>query len=126
MPIAPAITDLEQLKDRPEVAALLNWNREAVTRAKFDRGELTVWLDRGYSREACLFLRDHPQLKLNLLLDVTCVDWYPTEPRFEVVYHLLSTTTKQRLRLKVALNSDDTRIESVITVWPSSNFFERE
>jgi NADH-quinone oxidoreductase subunit C len=65
-------------------------------------------------------------MKFTLLSDVTCVDWYPSEPRFEVVYQLVSIPRKANLRLKVRLNGDDPKINSVISVWPSSNFFERE
>jgi NADH-quinone oxidoreductase subunit C len=126
MALAPAVTDLEQLKDKPEVAALLGWNAAAVEGAKFDRDELTVWITRDHIVPAAQFLRDHSELKFNFLCDVTCVDWYPSEPRFEVVYHLLSIPRKSRLRLKVKLASNDTRIQSIITVWQSSNFFERE
>ncbi len=46
MALEPAITDIERLKDRPEVAALLAMNAAAVTDAKFDRNELTIWVDR--------------------------------------------------------------------------------
>jgi NADH-quinone oxidoreductase subunit C len=126
MALAPAVTDLEQLKDKPEANALLGWNANAVDGAKFDRNELTVWVKRDSIVEACRFLRDHPELKFNMLADVTCVDWFPSEPRFEVVYHLLSIARKARVRLKVKLFGDDTRIQSVISVWPSCNFFERE
>jgi len=126
MALAPAVTDLEQLKEKPEVAALLGWNRDAVDGAKFDRNELTVWIKRDFIVQAGLFLRDHPDLKYNALSDVTCVDWFPSEPRFEVVYNLLSIPQKTRLRLKVRLNGNDTKIQSVISVWPSCNFFERE
>jgi NADH-quinone oxidoreductase subunit C len=126
MSLAPAITDLEQLKDKPELAALLGWNASVVDSGKFDRDELTVWIHRDAIVPACQFLRDHPHLQFNLLSDVTCLDWYPSEPRFEVVYHLTSISRKSRLRLKVKLNSDDTRVGSVISLWPSSNFFERE
>jgi len=126
MALAPAITDIDQLKDKPEVAALVGWNAAAVQSAKFDRNELTVWIARDQIVPACLFLRDHPTLQFNMLSDVTAVDWYPSEPRFEVVYQLLSIARKARLRLKVKLASDDTRIGSVISVWPSCNFFERE
>jgi NADH-quinone oxidoreductase subunit C len=126
MALSPAVTDLEQLKAKPEVAALLRWNAEAVDGAKMDRDELTVWIKRDFIVDACRFLRDHPELKFNLLTDVTCVDWFPSEPRFEVVYHLLSIPRKTRLRLKVRLCGDDTRVVSVISVWPSCNFFERE
>jgi NADH-quinone oxidoreductase subunit C len=72
------------------------------------------------------FLRDDSHLKFNLLSDVTCVDWYPSEPRFEVVYELRSISRNRRLRLKVKLNSDDARLPSLINVWLSCNFFERE
>jgi NADH-quinone oxidoreductase subunit C len=54
------------------------------------------------------------------------VDWYPSEPRFEVVYHLLSIPKKQRVRLKVQLNSSSPSVDSITPVWPGANFFERE
>ncbi len=126
MALAPAITDIEQLKDKPEVAALLGWNSAAVTGAKFDRNELTIWIRREHIVAACTFLRDHAELKFNMLVDVTCVDFFPSEPRFEVVYHLLSIPRKARVRLKVALAGDDPCLSSVISVWQSCNFFERE
>ncbi len=126
MALTPAITDIEQLKDKPEIAALLGWNASAVAGAKFDRNELTIWINRNQLLPACQFLRDNPEMRFNLLSDVTCVDWYPSEPRFEVVYQLTSIPRKAYLRLKVKLNGDDTKIASVISLWPSSNFFERE
>ena len=126
MPLAPAITDLEQLKSNPAVARLLGWNAEAVTGAKFDRDEMTVYVDRAYIREACVALKEDPACPFDFLSDVTCVDWYPAEPRFEVVYELLSMTRKDRLRLKVRLAGADAKLESLTSVWPSANFFERE
>jgi len=126
MALEPAITDLEQLKDRPEVAALLARHAANVAGAKFDRNELTIWVDRTALREACLTLRNDPQLQYNALADVTCVDWYPREPRFEVVYQLFSTTNKKYLRLKVRLSGDDANVDSLTPLWPGANFFERE
>jgi NADH-quinone oxidoreductase subunit C len=126
MPLVPAVTDINQLKDRLEVARLLEWNASAVAGAKYDRNELTIWIDRAHLIGAMTFLRDDSQLRFNLLCDVTCVDWYPSEPRFEVVYELRSIPRNKRVRVKVKLTSDDARIQSVINVWPSSNFFERE
>ena len=96
------------------------------TGAKFDRDELTIWVDRIALREACLTLKNDPQLQYNALADVTCVDWYPSEPRFEVVYHLFSTPNKKYLRLKVKLSGDDANIDSLTPIWPGANFFERE
>jgi NADH-quinone oxidoreductase subunit C len=117
-----AITDLEQLKDHPALAKLLPWKPTAVTAAKFDRGELSVDIDRTYIREACSVL----QPDFNFLSDLTCVDWFPSEPRFQVTYHLLSHKLKERVRLKVMLPGDDPVTESIMPVWPSANFFERE
>ena len=122
----PAITDLDQLKVQPPLARLLAWNSVAVTGAKLDRGELSITISRPFIREAAAILRDDPELQCNYLADLTCVDWYPAEPRFEVVYHLLSIPFQARVRLKVQLAGGDPRLESVTSVWPSANFYERE
>src|SRR5579884_1907468 len=104
MALAPAVTDIEQLKGHPAVARLFGWNREAVQGVKFDRDEMTIYVAREAIREACALLRDDANCPFNYLSDVTCVDWYPSEPRFEVIYHLLSIPNKERVRLKVKLN----------------------
>jgi NADH-quinone oxidoreductase subunit C len=126
MPSAPAITDLEQLKEYPALARLLAWKAGAVAGAKFDRNELSIWIDRAHIREACAILRDNAQLRFNYLSDLTCVDWYPAEPRFECVYHLLSLASKARVRLKVKLDGIEPRVQSVTPVFPAANFLERE
>jgi NADH-quinone oxidoreductase subunit C len=126
MALEPAITDIEQLKDRPELAALLAWKPEVVTAAKFDRNELTLWVDRIGLRDACLTLKNDARLQYTALADITCVDWYPREPRFEVVYHLFSIPNKKYVRLKVRLSGDDAAVDSLVPVWPGANFFERE
>ncbi|MFY9979450.1 MAG: NADH-quinone oxidoreductase subunit C [Candidatus Sulfotelmatobacter sp.] len=126
MAIVPAITDLEQLKAHPAVAMLLAWNQAAVAGAKFDRDEMTIYIDRAFIREACALLRDDAQCLFNFLSDVTCVDWFPAEPRFEIVYHLLSIAKKERVRLKVKLESSNPVVDSVTPVWPGANYFERE
>jgi NADH-quinone oxidoreductase subunit C len=126
MPVVPAITDLEQLKSHPAVARLLAWNAAAIQGVKFDREEMTIYVDRANIREACVLLKDDPDCAFNFLSDVTCVDWYPAEPRFEVVYHLLSIRKKERVRLKVRLNGASPAVESLTSVWPGANYFERE
>ena len=90
MGLEPAITDLEQLKSHPSVARLVAWNSAAVEAAKFDRDEISIYIERSLIREACRLLRDDLECPFNYLADVTCVDWFPSEPRFEVIYHLLS------------------------------------
>ena len=126
MPLAPAITELEQLKEHPALARLLVWNPGSVQGAKFDRDELSIIVERSSIREACALLRDESGCPFNFLADVTCVDWYPSEPRFEVIYHLLSIPNKERVRLKVKLDGSSPVIESVTPVWPAANYFERE
>jgi len=124
MPLEPAVTDLEQLKTHPALSPLLERNTGAVQGAKFDREEMTIVIARGFLREACSLLK--LDLGFTFLADLTAVDWYPSEPRFEVVYHLLSMKSKERLRLKVKLAGDDANVESVTGIWPAANFFERE
>jgi NADH-quinone oxidoreductase subunit C len=126
MPLPPPITDLEQLKGHPAVGRLLAWNPSAVTAVKFDRDEMTIYIDRSNIREACALLRDDAECAFNFLSDVTCVDWFPGEPRFEVVYHLLSISKKERVRLKVRLDSASPVVDSITPVWPGANYFERE
>ena len=126
MPLSPAITDLEQLKAHPAIARLRSWNAQVVEGVKFDREEMSIYVERSSIREACALLRDDAACPFNFLSDVTCVDWYPSEPRFEVIYHLLSIPQKERVRLKVRLSGDAPAVESVTSVWPAANFFERE
>ena len=126
MPFAAPITNIEELKNHPAVACLLGWNREVVQAVKFDRDEMTIYVDRSAIREACALLKEDEACPFNFLSDVTCVDWYPVEPRFEVVYHLLSIPNKERVRLKVRLNSSSPTVESITSVWAGANYFERE
>jgi NADH-quinone oxidoreductase subunit C len=126
MAVAPAISDLEQLKGHPAIARLMGWNPSSVVGAKFDRDETTIYVAGENIREACALLRDDANCAFNYLSDVTCVDWFPAEPRFEVVYHLLSIPKKERVRLKVKLGSSSPVVDSVTSVWPGANYFERE
>ncbi len=126
MPLPPAITDLEQLKSHPAIAKLLAWNPVAVEEARFDRDEISIYINRDFIRQACVLLRDNPECPFNFLSDVSCVDWLPQEPRFEVVYHLLSISNKERVRLKVRLDGGSPAVDSVTSIWPAANYFERE
>jgi NADH-quinone oxidoreductase subunit C len=74
-------------------------------------------------REAAKVVKD---AGYNFLEDVTCVDWYPNEPRFQVTYHILSHGLKQRIRLCALVGTLDPEIASITPVWPSANFYERE
>jgi NADH-quinone oxidoreductase subunit C len=98
----------------------------AIEDARDFRNELTLYLRPAFLRRACEFLRDAPGLRFEFLADLTAVDLYPNEPRFEVVYHLLSLETAERLRLKVRVSGENPQVDSVVRVWPSANAFERE
>lgn len=124
MPLEPAVTDIEQLKNRPILADLLSWRADAVQGARFDRNELSIYIARESLREAVARLKS--QGLTDYLSDLTCADFYPREPRFELAYHMLSIKNKDRVRLKVRLSGDDATVESVFSIWPSVNFFERE
>jgi NADH-quinone oxidoreductase subunit C len=122
----PTITDLEQLKEHPAVACLQANVAGAIEAAKFEHDEMSLYIARSSIREVCALLRDYRSCPFNFLSDVTCVDWYPAEPRFEVIYHLLSIRQKERVRLKVRLGDEAPALDSVTPVWPAANFFERE
>jgi NADH-quinone oxidoreductase subunit C len=124
MPLQPAITDLEQLKSRPAVAALQS--ASLLEKVKFDRDELTLYVNRSDIKQACELLRESPETKFNFLADITCVDVFPSEPRFEVIYNLLSHSRKERVRLIARVPGGDPSIESLMGLWPAANFFERE
>ena len=71
-------------------------------------------------------LRDHPELRFTLLAELTASDFWPRQPRFEVVYLLVSIAHRRRLRLKVRLHGDDARVATASDVWPAANWLERE
>ena len=107
---------------QPEHRALLALAELAMD-AKWDRAELTVTV----ARETILAAARAVQAAgYNFLEDVTAVDWYPSEPRFQVIYHILAHSLKQRVRLAVRLDGADEVVDSITPVWPSANFYERE
>jgi NADH-quinone oxidoreductase subunit C len=86
----------------------------------------TIYVSRDELPALARGLRDRPGLRFDLLAELTAVDWWPREPRFEVVYILVSVEHRLRLRVKVRLQGDDARIGTVSGVWPAANWLERE
>ena len=113
----------EGLAQNVAIQALRAAHPDAVTNAKFDRGELTLKIAREHIRAAATLVQ---KSGYNFLEDVTCVDWYPSEPRFQVTYHVLSLKLKERVRLHVMVESIDPSVDSITPVWPAANFYERE
>ncbi|MBI3405005.1 MAG: NADH-quinone oxidoreductase subunit C [Acidobacteria bacterium] len=90
------------------------------------RGELTIVVPREHLRQVSEILHGEPELGFRYLSDVTGVDRFPTEPRFELNYHLVSIARKERIRLKVRVGSSNPTVDSVTFVWEGSNWHERE
>ena len=93
-------------------------------------GQVGVMLNKDRIRDICLFLRDEPSLRMDHLADLTAVDFsqYPGDkgPRFEVVYNLISTVHRHRIRLKVRVPEEDPSVDTVSSVWNTANWHERE
>jgi NADH-quinone oxidoreductase subunit C len=96
-------------------------------------GELTLRVRPADLSEVCLLLRDAEGLKFEQLIDLCGLDYSAygegswAGPRFAVVYHLLSVSLNQRLRLKVFAADDEFPVlASVVNIWPTANWFERE
>jgi NADH-quinone oxidoreductase subunit C len=86
----------------------------------------TMYVSRDEVPALARALRDRPELAFTLLADITAVDFWPREPRFELVYILVSMANRLRLRMKVRLSGADPHVATVIAVWPSANWLERE
>jgi NADH-quinone oxidoreductase subunit C len=87
----------------------------------------TVGLKREHATEVFSRLKEQPQFQFNMLIDITAVDWLDRrEPRFDVVYQLLSLSHLHRLCVKIAVDEDKPEVDSVRPLWPAANFLERE
>jgi NADH-quinone oxidoreductase subunit C len=91
------------------------------------RDETTIHVSRERLRDIAFFLRDHEQIQLNFLTDLTAVDMLRmrSTPRFDVVANLYSIPNRRRLRLKAGCN-DGEPVPSLVPVWNGANWLERE
>ena len=115
-----------ELAARPVVEKLRAFNPRAVTAAEEFRGQLTLTVPPELIRDIAEFLRDSPELAFHLLTDITAVDRYPVEPRFEIIYFLRSMKSGERLRLKARVSGEQPRLESVVGLWPAADILECE
>jgi NADH-quinone oxidoreductase subunit C len=97
----------------------------AVTGASVAFDQLTLSIDAAKVVEVVRYLRDDPGCRFVSFIDVTAVDYPGREKRFDVVYHLLSPTLNERIRLR-AEASETTQVPSIIEVFPGADWFERE
>ena len=114
---------LEAMPDHPAVKALLAWRADVLFDARFDRGELTLTVAPDTIREAAATVQ---AAGYNFFEDMTAVDWFPSAPRFQLSYHILSHKLLERIRLRVMLEETNPAVESITPVWPAANYYERE
>ncbi|MCY7341501.1 MAG: NADH-quinone oxidoreductase subunit C [Pseudonocardia sp.] len=101
--------------------------RGAVQQITIDRGEITFYVRRERILDLCRTLRDDEGLRFEMCSSVSGVDYgEAVAQRLHVVYHLLSMTYRRRIRLEVALDVDDPHLPSVVEVYPTADWHERE
>nr|MBA2430781.1 NADH-quinone oxidoreductase subunit C [Chthoniobacterales bacterium] len=88
------------------------------------RGETTFTIAREHLRELAKFCRD--ELSFDYLVDISSVDNFGDEPRFEVVYELYAMAFGAHLRLKLRVSEDDPTVETISDIWPAADWHERE
>jgi NADH-quinone oxidoreductase subunit C len=95
-------------------------------------GMPTIYIAREQVEAVCRELRDRPEMRFAFACDMTAIDFYPREPRFEVVVHVASLGVAsfggaaRRLRIKVRVPGEDPRMPTLSGVWKSMNWGERE
>ena len=115
----------------PDATAVVASLQQEVPGAAFEAAptvdlQATIYVSRDDVPAVARALRDRPELRYSLLAELTAVDYHPRDPRFELVYLLVSLEHRTRLRLKVRLQGSDARIQTVTGVWPAANWLERE
>jgi NADH-quinone oxidoreductase subunit C len=118
--------DSQEFGKNPVVQKLKDWDAKTVAEVIEFRGETTVVVPREQLLRAAEYLAAQTSLGFSFLADITTVDRFPMEPRFEINYHLLSIERRDRLRLKVRLPGAEPSLPSVTPVWPTANWHERE
>jgi NADH-quinone oxidoreductase subunit C len=99
----------------------------AVDQITIDRGEISFYVARERLVDLCRTLRDDEALRFEFCSSVSGVDYgAEVTRRLHVVYHLLSMTYRRRIRLEVALDVDDAHVPSVVELYPTADWHERE
>jgi NADH-quinone oxidoreductase subunit C len=89
------------------------------------RGEISLKIaDAEQIFEVCNFAKR--QLGFDYLVDISSVDNYGEDPRWTVVYHLRGVASGEELRLKTDVSEEKSELPSVLPVWRTANWHERE
>jgi NADH-quinone oxidoreductase subunit C len=116
----------QEIGKNSAVQKLRDWDKQVVAEVIEFRGETTVVVPEQRLVRVAEYLASEPSLRFTFLSDLTTVDRFPMEPRFELNYHLLSIERSLRLRLRVRVAGAQPEVPSVTGVWPTANWHERE
>jgi NADH-quinone oxidoreductase subunit C len=122
------------------MSEVLDIVRGAVPSAVIEPGPATdmptLYVDREHVLDVFRVLRDDPALQFSFLVEITAADYFPADPRFEVVYHVAclgaafapagTPAPARRLRVKARVPGSDPRLASLTSLYPGANWLERE
>ena len=112
----------EVRQNYPTAAGIEDRNGSWITGGTVHQGQLALYVEPSSILDVCRYMKS-AGFRLS---GITGVDWFPLEPRFEVVYLLHSIATNERIRLKCKLSGESPELDSVTPVWEGANWYERE
>tara|TARA_Y100001934_G_C12374419_1_gene788355 strand:+ start:84 stop:692 length:609 start_codon:yes stop_codon:yes gene_type:complete len=116
------MTNLETTEISEHITSAMS---DSITRTELINNDLTIYTSADNIEKLLKFLKDDTQCRFEILLDVCGVDYPEREFRFEVVYHLLSISNNQRVRVKVSIREGE-YVPSIVWIFSSAGWFERE
>ena len=114
-----------------DISALIALLQQAAPGARIEQGSASDGLPTAVVDAAALVpvltaVRDAADLRFEVLAELTAIDYRPREPRYELIYLLISVAHRQRLRLKVMVPDAEPHVPTASGIWPSANWLERE
>jgi NADH-quinone oxidoreductase subunit C len=110
----------------PSLTLLMETFPDEVREVQLAHGDAVAMVPADALRKVMEYLKADARLLFDVLVDVTAVDFLGRTPRFEVVYHLLSLPHNRRLRIRVGIDGERPKLESLTALWGSANWLERE
>jgi NADH-quinone oxidoreductase subunit C len=101
--------------------------KKHIVQSEINLGDAVIRIRREGMLDFFQALKTDPELRFDLLLSVTAVDWLDSRTeRFEVVYHVMSVALRWRLRVKIDVPEERAEVDTLVGLWSSANFMERE
>ena len=112
---------------RRALCLLIETFADSVLDSHSEHGDDTVVVSSPSSLPILKFLRDDARISMEMLVDLTAVDYLGCKkPRFEVVYHLYSLSKNHRLRVRIPVEETKPEVDSATELWSSALWMERE